>query len=60
MSVSSIGAVPAPAPLKPPEAIEPKTPEVKTDGDIDITRPPPPPPPAALPPGQGARVDQLA
>jgi hypothetical protein len=53
----SISAVSASAILKPPEAIEAKPPQVKTD---DGTRTPQPTVLAALPPGQGTRIDQLA
>lgn len=53
----SISAVTASAPVKTPEASEPKPPEVKTG---DGTRMPEPTVLAALPPGQGTRIDQLA
>jgi hypothetical protein len=53
MSISAIGA---PAPLRPPEPIEPKPPEVKA---ADDARTPQPTVPAALPPGQGTRINQL-
>jgi hypothetical protein len=54
----NISAVTAPAPLRPPEASEPKPPAVNTDNDG--TRTPRPTILAALPPGQGTRVNQLA
>ena len=53
----SISAISPTVPMKPPEAIEPKPPEVKVD---DGTRTPQPTVLAALPPGQGTRIDQLA
>jgi hypothetical protein len=59
MSISAIAATPPPAPIKPVADIDTK-PEVRSDGDIDITRPPPPPAPPALPPGQGTRVNIFA
>lgn len=56
----NISAVSTTIPVKPPEAGEPKTPEVKTDGDSGGTRLPQPTVLAALPPGQGTRIDQIA
>ena len=53
----SISAVAAPAPLIPPERVEPKPPEVKPAGE---SRTPQPTVLAALPPGQGTRINQLA
>ena len=52
----SISAVSPSVPMKPPEAIEPKPPQLKADDD----RLRPPPVRAALPPGQGTRINQLA
>jgi hypothetical protein len=57
MNVPSISSVPASPPVKAPEAAEPKTPEVKADGDASA---PQPVVLAPLPPGQGTRVNQLA
>ena len=52
----SISAIAAPAPLRPPEPIEPKPPEVKAEdtraSEATVL--------AALPPGQGTRINQLA
>ena len=60
MSVSSISSVPPPTvPLKPPEAIEPKGPDVKVDSDGDDASASQPVQ-APLPPGQGTRINQLA
>lgn len=56
----NISAVSTTIAVKPPEAGEPKTPEVKTDGDSGGTRLPQPTVLAALPPGQGTRIDQIA
>jgi hypothetical protein len=53
----SVSAVAAPSPLRPPEPIAPKPPEVKA---ADDTRASQPPALAPLPPGQGTRVDQIA
>ena len=53
----SISAVSPSVPMKPPEPIEPKPPQVKADRDD--TRTQPPPVVAALPPGQGTRINQL-
>ena len=53
-----ISAVSASIPVKPPEASEPKPPQVKPEGDG--TRLPQPTVLAALPPGQGTRINQLA
>jgi hypothetical protein len=53
----SISAIAAPAPLRPPEPIEPKPPEVKAAED---SRTPQPTVLAALPPGQGTRINQIA
>jgi hypothetical protein len=55
----SISSIPASAPVKTPEAAEPKTPETKPDTDADKVSAPQPTVLAALPPGQGTRVDQL-
>jgi hypothetical protein len=55
--ISSISAY---APVKPPEASEPKAPEPKPDGDADKVGAPQPTILAALPPGQGTRIDQIA
>ena len=55
MNISSVTAT---APLKPPEASEPKPPVANTENDG--TRTPQPTILAALPPGQGTRVDQIA
>lgn len=52
-----ISTVTAPAPIKMPEASEPKPPEVKKDDEG--SRLPRPTVLAALPPGQGTRVNQL-
>jgi len=58
----NISSVTASAPVKAPEASEPKAPDVKTDGDADEARAAASQPPvlAALPPGQGTRIDQIA
>jgi len=56
----NISSVPAAAPVKPPEASEPKGPDVKIDGDADDSRATQPTVVAALPPGQGTRIDQIA
>jgi hypothetical protein len=56
MSISSVSAS---APLKVPEAAEPKAPEAKPDTDSDNAGAPQPTVLAALPPGQGTRIDQL-
>jgi len=56
MSISSVTASP---PVKAPEAIEAKTPEVKIDNDADDARAAQPAVRAPLPPGQGTRIDQL-
>jgi hypothetical protein len=53
----SISAIAAPAPLRPPEPIEPKPPEVKAADDSRTSQPTVP---AALPPGQGTRINQIA
>jgi hypothetical protein len=53
----SVYAVTAPSPLRPPERIEPKPPEVKA---ADDSRPSRPTVLAPLPPGQGTRVNQIA
>ena len=55
----SISSIPASAPVKPPEAAEPKAPEAKPDTDSDNAGAPQPTVLAALPPGQGTRIDQL-
>ena len=55
----NISSIPASAPVKPPEAAEPKAPEAKPDTDADKVGAPQPTILAALPPGQGTRVDQL-
>ena len=57
----NISAVSTTIPVKPPEASEPKGPDVKIDGDADDgTRTPKPTVLAALPPGQGTRINQFA
>jgi hypothetical protein len=56
MSISSIAA---PAPIKAPEASEPKPADVKTN-ETDTSRAVQPTVLAPLPPGQGTRIDQLA
>jgi hypothetical protein len=56
MNVSS--ATPS-APVKMPEASEPKAPDVKPDANAGSSRTPQPTLLAALPPGQGTRIDQL-
>jgi hypothetical protein len=53
----SISAIAAPAPLRPPERIEPRPPEVKATDDSRASQPTVP---AALPPGQGTRINQIA
>jgi hypothetical protein len=53
----SISAIAAPTPLRPPEPIEPKPPEVKAADDSRASQPTVR---AALPPGQGTRVNQIA
>ena len=60
--MSSISSIPASAPVKAPEASEPKGPDVKIDSDADNARTAASQPPvlAALPPGQGTRIDQIA
>ena len=58
----NVSAVPAPTPIKAPEASTPSTPnppEVNNNGAADGTRTPQPTVLAALPPGQGTRIDQL-
>ena len=55
----SISTVTASAPIKTPEASEPKAPDVKTDNDAGSSRTAQPTVLAALPPGQGTRIDQL-
>ena len=55
MSISSVTS--APAPLKPPEASEPKPPVAQNTDAAQATQPTVL---AALPPGQGTRIDQLA
>jgi hypothetical protein len=57
MNVSSIAAS---APVKAPEASEPKAPEVQADGDADKVGASQPTVLAALPPGQGTRINQIA
>jgi hypothetical protein len=52
----SISAVAAPNPLRPPQPIETKPPEVKA---ADDSRAALPVAPAPLPPGQGMRINQL-
>jgi hypothetical protein len=59
MSVSSISSVPPSTPVKPPEPVEAKAPEVKPDTSTDSTPAYQPPAPSPLPPGQGTRIDQL-
>jgi hypothetical protein len=59
--MSSISSIPAPAPVKPIEAsAPPKAPDPKVDGDSDDASEAPKVAAAPLPPGQGARIDQLA
>jgi hypothetical protein len=53
----SISAVAAPTPLRPPEPIAPKPPEVKAADDSRASQPTVL---AALPPGQGTRINQIA
>jgi hypothetical protein len=53
----SISAVAAPTPLRPPEPIAPKPPEVKAADDARASQPPVL---APLPPGQGTRINQIA
>jgi hypothetical protein len=60
MSISSIAAPPPIAPVKAPEASEPKAADAKTDSDTDDSRGVQPTVRAPLPPGQGTRIDQLA
>jgi hypothetical protein len=55
----NVSAVPAPTPIKAPEASTPNPPEVNNNGAADGTRLPQPTVLAALPPGQGTRIDQL-
>jgi hypothetical protein len=55
----SISSATASAPIKTPEASEPKAPDVKTDNDAGSSRTAQPTVLAALPPGQGTRIDQL-
>jgi hypothetical protein len=52
----SVSAIAAPAPLRPPERIEPRQPEVKAAEDSRASQPTVL---AALPPGQGTRINQL-
>jgi hypothetical protein len=54
----NVSAVSTPTPVKPPDASDPKPPEVKSDDSG--TRLPQPTVLAALPPGQGTRIDQIA
>jgi hypothetical protein len=53
---SSSGTAP---PMKMPEVSEPKTPDVTPGADAGSSHTPQPTLLAALPPGQGARIDQL-
>jgi hypothetical protein len=53
----SVSAVAAPSPLRPPERIDPKPPEVKAADDSRASQPTVR---APLPPGQGTRIDQIA
>ena len=46
-------------PVKPPEPLEAKAPEVKPDSDTDSAPAYQPPAQSPLPPGQGTRIDQL-
>jgi hypothetical protein len=59
----TIASVTAPAPIAPPQSSAPKPPADKTpdanSGAADGTRLPQPTVLPALPPGQGARIDQL-
>jgi hypothetical protein len=60
LPMSSISSIPAPAPIKPPEAsAPPKAPDPKVDGSDDASEAPKVAA-APLPPGQGTRIDQLA
>lgn len=54
-----ISSISASAPVKAPEAAEPKAPEPKPDTDAGKVGAPQPTVLAALPPGQGTRIDQL-
>jgi len=56
----NVSSVPASPPVKPPEAADSKTPEVKADGDSNDAGASQPVVLAPLPPGQGTRVNQLA
>jgi len=58
--MSSISSIPAYTPIKPPEASEPKTPDVKADADSDDAGAAQPVAAAPLPPGQGTRINQIA
>jgi hypothetical protein len=55
MSVSSISTTPPPAPVKPPEPVQAKAPDVTTDSTATYQ----PPAQSPLPPGQGTRIDQI-
>ena len=55
----SVSAVTTSTPVKTPEVIATKAPDVKTDGDTADASAPQPTVLAALPPGQGTRIDQL-
>jgi hypothetical protein len=55
----SISAVTASTPVKAPEVIETKAPDVKPDAGASDASAPQPTVLAALPPGQGTRIDQL-
>jgi len=52
----NVSAVAAPTPLRPPDPIEPKPPEVKAADSRESQ----PVVLAPLPPGQGTRINQIA
>ena len=58
MSISSISSVPPPPPVNPPPAPATKTPD--SDAEASRAAASQPVVQAALPPGQGARIDQIA
>jgi hypothetical protein len=55
----SISAVTASTPVKTPDVVETKAPDVKPDASASDASAPQPTVLAALPPGQGTRIDQL-
>jgi hypothetical protein len=55
----SVSAISAPVPVKAPEPVQTKAPDVKTDAANDDAGAAPKPVSAPLPPGQGTRIDQL-